>query len=343
MWGLEIIEGCTMPEPQTALNDTGHATKKVSIQERSVLVGDTIVVNGYNVDLEALKQRFVEGGYRVQETAHFRLFRRPQPPKTILVHTFSLEEMHADIKHYTIQELKPLGLLSHSQQFGEVLAGIVGSFFPDNARLAWHAYGAKTLQRFLLFLSTARTPQVFDFYATIGAFATWYQRVCELCVGETFLDAGCESGLLPLVIAERMPFMTHVVGVDIQTGMFPTARVLAEEWHLPQVQFLQADLLSEHFETIGQFDTVTAIGVIEHFTEQEMDRVLHNLLKVAKHRLILVVPYEQEPEVIYEHKQVFTRTKLEMVGQWCVQQWGGTSRMWCEECEGGLLLVEKRP
>jgi SAM-dependent methyltransferase len=317
--------------------------RKVSIRERSVLVDDLIVVNGNKANRTSLKRQFAEGGYQVQETRHFLLFTRKEAPSLILVHFFGQEEMNADIKHYLMYELQPLGLLDRSSAYGKILSGIIGSFFPNDARAAWHAYGAKTLQRFLLFLSTARTPPVFDYYATIGVFATWYQRVCELCVGETFLDAGCESGLLPLVIAERMPFMTHVVGVDIQTGMFPTARALAEEWHLPQVQFLQADLLSEHFETIGQFDTVTAIGVIEHFTEQEMDRVLHNLLKVAKHRLILVVPYEQEPEVIYEHKQVFTRTKLEMVGQWCVQQWGGTSRMWCEECEGGLLLVEKRP
>jgi len=330
-----------MPEPQTALNDTGHATKKVSIQERSVLVGDTIVVNGYNVDLAALKQRFVEGGYRVQETAHFRLFRRPQPPKTILVHTFSLEEMHADIKHYIIQELKPLGLLSHSQQFGEVLAGIVGSFFPDNARLAWHAYGAKTLQRFLLFLSTARTPQVFDFYATIGAFATWYQRVCELCVGESFLDAGCESGFLPLVIAERIPFMQRIVGIDVRPDMFAVASDLAEERGLKNVSFLQADLLADAFSNIGQFDTVTALGVIEHFSDADMYRVLENLLKVTARRLILTVPYEQEPEVLYEHKQLFTKAKLEAVGQWCLQYLQGAGRIWCEDCDGGLLLVER--
>ncbi len=316
--------------------------RKVSIQEHSVLVGDIIVVNGYRVDLTLLKQRFAEGGYQAQETAHFLLLTRQEAPSTVLVHWFGPEEINADIKHFLMYELQPLGLLKQSSDYGKILSGLVGSFFPGDARAAWHAYGAKTLQRFLLFLSTARTPPVLDYYATIGVFATWYQRVCELCVGESFLDAGCESGLLPLVIAERIPFMTRVVGIDIQTGMFPIARVLAEEWHLPQVQFIQADLLSDHFDTVGQFDTVTAIGVIEHFTEQEMYRVLANLLKVTTYRLIIVVPYEQEPEIIYEHKQIFTRAKLEMVGQWCVEQWGGASRMWCEECEGGLLLIEKR-
>ena len=186
--------------------------------------------------------------------------------------------------------------------------------------LAWHGYGAKTLQRFLLYLSTARTPPVFDFYATIGVFATWYQRVCELCVGASFLDAGCESGFLPLVIAERIPFMEPVVGIDIGTDMFATAREIADERHLYQVQFAQADLLADDFSSLGQFDTVTAIGVIEHSTEEDMYRVLTNLLELTVQWLILVVPYEQELEVIYEHRQLFTRAKLEALGQWCVQQ-----------------------
>ncbi len=331
-----------MIDNQPPAKTTNPQTQKVSIHERSVLVGDLIVVNGYKVNCASLKQRFAEGGYHAQETSHFLLLTRQEAPSTVLVHWFGPEEMNADIKHFLMYELQPLGLLKQSSDYGKILSGIVGSFFPDDARAAWHAYGAKTLQRFLLFLSTAHTPPVFDYYATIGAFATWYQRVCELCVGESFLDAGCESGLLPLIIAERIPFMAHVVGIDIQTGMFSVASALAEEWHLPQVRFIQADLLNANFEAVGQFDTVTAIGVIEHFTEQEMYLVLANLLKVTRQRLIMVVPYEQEPEVIYEHKQVFTRAKLEMVGQWCVQQWGGASRMWCEECEGGLLLVEKR-
>jgi chemotaxis methyl-accepting protein methylase len=69
------------------------------------------------------------------------------------------------------------------------------------------------------------------------------------------------------------------------------------------VQFDQVDLLTDEFSKLGQFDTVTAIGVIEHFPEADMYRVLRNLLKVTAHRLILIVPYEQEVEVIYDHKQ----------------------------------------
>ncbi len=330
-----------MTESHTSLECVNPKIKKVSSQERSVLVGDIVVVNGYRVNRTLLKQRFTEGRYEVHETPHFLVFTREEAPSTVLVHWFAPEEMNADIKHYVVYELQPLGLIRQSSDFGKILSGVVGSFFPKDAHFAWREFGAKTLQRFLLFLSTARTPPVFNYYATIGVFANWYQRICELCVGTSFLDAGCESGFLSLVISERIPFMERVVGLDIRPDMFQVARELAEERQLHQVKFVQADLLANDLHTLGHFDTVTALGVIEHFTEDEMYHVLSNLLRVTSQRLILTVPYEEEPEVIYEHKQLFTREKLKAVGQWCIQHLGGEGRMWSEECEGGLLLIER--
>lgn len=329
-----------MTENQPALHTSSPQHKRVSIQERSVLVEDIIVVNGHGANLALLKQRFAEGGYQVQETPHFLLFTRSEAPTTVLVHLFASEELHADIKHFVTLELKPSGILNSSQRFGEVLAGIVGSFFPTDVRRAWSYFGANTLQRFLMYLSTVSTPPYPD-YTSIGSFATQYKRICELCAGKTFLDAGCESGFLPVLIAERLPFMERVVGIDLRPDMFDVVRALAQERHLTAVEFLQADLLSKNFAALGQFDTVTAIGVLEHFVEADMYRVLDNLLKVTIQRLIVIVPYERKPELVYGHEQTFTPEKLASVGQWCVERLGGQGRIWLEECIGGLLLIER--
>lgn len=315
--------------------------QEIRIRERSVPVGDICVMSGYGLDQRLLKQRFYQSGYQMQATDHFLLFTRTKVPSTILVHSFGPQEFNADMKYYLFHELQPLGLLKQSSDYGKIISGIIGSFHPEHTRDAWHNYGANTLQRFLLFLSTAHTPTVYNFYATVGMFAHWYQRVCELCVGRTFLDAGCESGFLPLVIAERIPFMERVVGLDIRDDLFEVIGKIAAERHLYQVQFVQADLLAEDLCQLGTFDTVTALEVLEHFTEEEMYVVLTNLLKMTVQRLIITVPYEEQPETIYEHKQTFTRQKLEAVGSWCVQQLGGDSRMWYEDCLGGLLLVER--
>jgi SAM-dependent methyltransferase len=315
--------------------------KRTPIQERAITAGNFVVINGYRVNLPSLKQRFTEGGYQVHETPHFLLFLRDEAPGVIVVHWFSPEEMNADVKHYLTQELKPFGILTQSQHFGEILSGIVGSFFPNDVRRAWRYFGANTLQRFLMFLATAYTPPLPD-YATIGMFATLYQRVLELRVGPRFLDAGCASGFLPLLVAERIPFLAEVVGVDIETEAFEVARELAEERQLNHVRFARADLLADDFDKLGMFDTVVALHMLEHFSETDMYRVLMNLLQVTSQRLILAVPYEHgEPEVAYGHQQIFSRAKLEAVGHWCLEQLEGAGKMWYEDCVGGLLLIER--
>ncbi len=329
-----------MIEHQPSISPTQSETKKVSIQERSVHVGDFIVVNGYRVNRTLLKERFAEGGYQAHETKHFLLFMRVEEPRIILVHWFAPEEMDANVQHYLTRELKPYNIVTASYQFGELVSGVVGSLFPDDTRRAWSYFGANTLQRYLTFLATAYTPSLPD-YATIGMFATLYQRVCELRVGETFLDAGCASGFLPLLLAERIPFLEEIVGIDIQADEFEVASKLAKEREFTHVRFAQANLLDDRFALVGIFDTVVALHVLEHFSEADMYPVLLNLLRVTSKRLIVAVPYEQvEPEVAYGHQQLFTRTKLEAVGNWCLQQIGG-GRIWCEDCVGGLLLLEK--
>lgn len=325
------------------MTETRHMsskTKKVSIWDRAIVTENFTIVDAYRANRPLLKQRFIDLGYQVHETPHFLLFTRSEAPATVVVHWFAPEAINADLSIYLVQELGPFGILARAQHLGEILGGIVGLLFPDDARRAWRFFGANTLQRYLLFLATAYTPPLPD-YATIGMFATLYQRVCELRIGESFLDAGCGLGFLPLLVGERIPFLTRIVGVDIQAETFSIASEIAAERHLTNVQFAQADLLADDFNALGRYDTVTALHVLEHFTETDMYHVLTNLLGVTSQRLIIAVPYEREPEKSYGHQQVFSRTKLEDVGDWCIRKLGGAGRMWLEDCVGGLLLIEK--
>ena len=331
-----------MIENQPSISPTQAKTKKIPIQERSVHVGDFVVVNGYRVNRLLLKERFVEGGYQAHETKHFLLFTRAEAPTMVLVHWFAPQDITTNITHYLVQELKPFSIIQGWQHLNDLFAGIVGgSLFPDDVRRSWNYFGANTLQRLLTFSNTAGTPSLPD-YGTLGASATLYQRICELCVGERFLDAACNGGFLSLLLAERIPFTVEATGVDIDEHVFSVAQELAKERGLTNVRFAQADLLADDFNTIGQFDTVTALHVLEHFSEQDMYRVLTNLLKVTSRRLVVAVPYEQgEPEVAYAHLQVFSRSKLEAIGAWCMQQLQGKARIWYEDFVGGLLLIER--
>ena len=319
---------------------TPSSPKRVPIQERSLSIRNVIGINGYRVNHSALQQRFIEGGYSVHATTHFLVFTRAEAPSLLLVHWFAPTALNANVGDWLVQELKPLGIVRSEQDFGAIFGVLIGSLFPHEVQRAWRIYASNTLTCYQQLLAGNAT----DTQSTIGVFATLYHRVFSLLVGTRFLDAGCSFGFLPLLVAERFSDVTHAVGIDIETSSFVTTRWLATELHLDGVQFIQTDLLAKDVEHVGRFDTVTALHVLEHFTEEEMYVVLKNLLRVTIQRLIIAVPYEQDiPEAIYGHKQLFSRAKLEAVGHWCLQQWSGEGTVWYEKSADGLLVIQRSP
>lgn len=312
----------------------------VLIHERACSIGNIIGINAYRIKMNLLKLRLADGGYEINETAHFLLCRRTEMPTLIIVHWFAPEKIDADLGYYMMQELKPLDILNDPEEFGKVFGAVVCSLFPQEAHTALCLYGQNTLQQYQQLLATRKDHSLKG--SPIDTFSRLYRRVYGLVVGENFLDAGCSFGFLPLLIAEHFPSLTQVVGIDIRPESFAIAYALAEERHLKQVQFLQANLLTDEFSWYGYFDTITLLHVLEHFSEDEMFVVLTSLLRITRRRLIIAVPYEQEePESAYGHKQLFSRTKLEAVGSWCLQQWKQAGTMMYEECADGLLIVER--
>jgi SAM-dependent methyltransferase len=335
-----------MVDKQLSAETPAHPFRAIPIQERSIRVGNVIVVNSDRVNRARLQQQFADGGYQAHETKHFLLFAREEEPKLILAHWFAPEDLHTNLSHYLAEELRPFGVITSNQVLGELMTGIVGgTLYPDDVRRAWNYFGANTLQRLLTLVGSSLTFHMPD-YGSLGASATLYQRVIELGVGERFMDAACNGGFFSLLLAERIPFVREVVGVDIDASVFQVAQDLAKERHLSTVRYVQADLLTDDFSAIGLFDTVTALHVLEHFSEEEMYRVLANLLRVTAHRLVVAVPYEEgDPSPAYDHKQLFTQAKLEAVGTWCIKQLYGAARTWYEGIAppGGLLLLERHP
>jgi len=316
--------------------------RKVRIQERSFTMGNIVGVNAYRVNRALLKQRFVqEGGYQLHETEHFLLFTRDQAPKTVLVHWFAPEEIDANIGDTFLAELKAPGLLQNEHHFGDVFGAVVFSLFPSDPMQGMSIYGKNTLRRYQQLLENGSS-HFLPSESTISRFAEIYRRIFQLHVGRTFLDVGCSFGFLPLLLAAHDRSLEKVMGVDIQTEHFDLVRTLAKEQGLHNVQFVRANVLSDDFPRLGQFDTVVALHVLEHFSQEEMYRALSNLLQVTVQRLIIAVPYEpDEPEHVYGHQQVFTPAYLEEIGRWCLKQWDGRGKMSVETCAGGLLLLEK--
>jgi Methyltransferase domain len=313
---------------------------RVRFQDRAFYTGEFVGVNAYRVNLAAFRKLVTEGGYAVRETPHFLVGLREGAP-TLVIHWFAPEEIDRDLGHYFMEELKPAGIVTNPENFADVFAVVIGSLFPHDPDRGWYLFSANTLRHYHRLLAMDAQPDTVDHDRPADIFIPLYRRVCELIVGNSLLDAGCLSGFLPLIVAEKIPTLRQVVGVDISTEPFAVSQAIAAERGLANVQFAQADLLSTDQRSIGRFDTVTALHVLEHFTEADMYRVLANLLQVTIHRMIIAVPFETgEPEPVYGHQQLFTRQKLEAVGQWCLSQWG-SGTMHYEDCAGGLLYLDR--
>lgn len=316
---------------------THNRTGRVRFQERAFPCGPFIGVNAYRVNMAAFRALVAEAGYTLWETPHFLLGRREGAP-TLIIHRCAPQEIDRQLGDYFLAELKPAGIVASPEDFASVFAAVIGSLFPRDPARGWHLFSMNALQRYHRLLAADSPPDMAD---QNDVFAPLYRRVCALITGSSLLDAGCLSGYLPLLAAERLPALTRVVGVDINAEPFAISRTIAEERGLTNVQFVQADLLSPDFHTGDHFDTVTILHVLEHFSEIDMYRVLANLLPLTTRRLIIAVPFEAgEPEPIYGHLQLFTHEKLESVGRWCLTRLqGGT--MHYEDCAGGLLSIDR--
>src|SRR5712692_117151 len=214
--------------------------KKVALKERALIVGNVIGINAHRANRVLLKQRFAEGGYRIQETDHFLLFTREQEPSIIVAHWFAPEAIDARIGHYFIEELKPFGIIECSEDLSNLFGAIVGSLNPLHVRRSWRLYADNTIERYRNILEDKSKDVA---HQPINEFAATYKRVLQLLVGDTVLDAGCSFGFLPLLIAEYALSIKQIVGVDIQTNSFAIVRTIAQEQHLTHVEFKRADLL----------------------------------------------------------------------------------------------------
>lgn len=312
--------------------------RTVSLKDRAIRVGNIIGINGYRLQRDSLRQYFTGIGYTIHQTSHFLLCQHISQP-TIVIHWFAPEQMDVNIGYYVTEELKAFGVLTQVDQFDDIFGAILLSLSPHDVEKAVYLFGINTLQRYHELLLSPEKSTLSR--STLDIFAHLYRRICELHVGNSLLDAGCSFGFLSLLIAERVPSLTRILGLDIQSRPFEVTRQIAQErrWH--HVEFCQADLLTTDIKTFGRFDTVVLLHVLEHFTENEMYEILSRLLAVTVRRLIIAVPFEGNTvETMYGHKQLFARNKLEDVGRWCLQQWG-TGQISYEDCEDGLLFIDR--
>lgn len=107
-------------------------------------------------------------------------------------------------------------------------------------------------------------------------------RIVASVIGESVCDVGCGTGALISHIKTGNPGLARVTGVDF---------VVDDAARLEGVEYVAAMIEKLPFAD-GEFDTVVCTHVIEHVLEYR--QAIAELRRIARRRLIIVVPRERE-------------------------------------------------
>lgn len=108
----------------------------------------------------------------------------------------------------------------------------------------------------------------------------------DLKPGQSLLDAGCGSGMLPALVAKDNPSI-QITAID---GNTDAIAFCTEQWkQLTNIHFIESPIDElQQFSDAG-FDGITFLEVIEHITEQQAAHVLAEFNRMLKPGGLLVV------------------------------------------------------
>jgi SAM-dependent methyltransferase len=164
---------------------------------------------------------------------------------------------------------------------------------------------------------------------TNAELAPVHARAAALVLGPDVVELGCCFGFLALQLAARGH---RVTAVDIEPG---TVALLAR----------MAPRLGRHVHAVTgdarctplasrSADTVLAVHLLEHLPEESGAVVLGEMLRVARRRVVVAVPYESVPNPIWGHVRVFDHAALQALGE-------GTGHPYqVSDHHGGWLVVQ---
>ena len=264
---------------------------------------------------------------RLYETPHFTVF--PLDDATVVLHRLEPAEVDNDLAESVAGELVRPGHVAVPRAFERCFAGVVLSSAPGS-RDAWRAFYANTLLKLRQVASGSYTG--LD-SGPVAVFGRIYEHARTLVAGSSLLDVGTCFGFFPLLLQRSHPRI-DTTALDLSAPILELARDAAiSRDHARGVAFVCGDARALPFAD-GSFDTVTALHVLEHLEPSSASRALQEMCRVARRRVIVAVPLEEEPDPAYDHVQGFDREGLNNFGE--------TTGWYCrfEDYLGGWLILE---
>ena len=241
----------------------------------------------------------------VYESPHFAVFSLDDA--IVVLHRLEPAAIDNDLAELVAGELIRTGHVAIPRAFERCFAGVVLSSAPSS-REAWRAFYDNTLSKLRLGSYPGRDS------GPVAVFGRIYEHARERVVGSSLLDVGTCFGFFPLLLQRSEPRI-DITALDVSAPMLELARdAAASRHHAGTVTFACGDACSLPFAS-DSFDTVTALHLLEHLEPSSASRALQEMCRVARLRVIVAVPMEEEPDPAYEHVQRFDREDLIKLGE----------------------------
>ncbi|ODU00279.1 MAG: hypothetical protein ABS81_24135 [Pseudonocardia sp. SCN 72-86] len=230
----------------------------------------------------------------------------------------TLDRLDNDLAGWLARTLVAPGVLS-PEAFEAAFVAVVTAA-ADDPDEAWLAFYRNTLAALE---SGARVS------GTCAEIAPVHLRAAELAVGAEVVELGCCFGFLSL----RLAAAGHrVTALDLVPGTAALLARMSRRLGRP-VHAMAADATAVPLASRSA-DTVFAVHLLEHLPPAAGEQVLAEMLRVARRRVVVAVPFEDEPDRTWGHVRRFDPADLRALGRTTGH------RFEVDEHHGGWLVVD---
>ncbi|MGI5129947.1 mycofactocin oligosaccharide methyltransferase MftM [Pseudonocardia sp. CA-107938] len=239
--------------------------------------------------------------------------------KLHVVHRLPPAAIDDDLTGRLAAQLFTPGWLSGSDTFERLFTGIVLTS-ADTPDAAWDLFYRNTMRR----LTTPLPGQP----GSLAQYAPVYRHAVALAEGSV-LELGCCFGFLSLLLAERH----RVTATDVNTNTVRLlARVAARHGVRLDTEACDAARVPRPDRSV---DTVLAIHLLEHLEPDHGRAVVAEALRLARRRVVIAVPFEDEPTAVFGHVRTFDLDSLAALGRWTGEPFT------VHEHHGGWLVIDR--
>lgn len=217
------------------------------------------------------------------------------------------------------EQLVDTGALRGQSEFEAVFTGVVRSTV-DGGLPAWLRFYRNSLDK----LESGATA-----FAPIHAWAAGQVQ------GHRVLDLGSCFGFFPLRLVREGK---DVLATDLSAPTMHLLSTVSSRLRRP-LTTMTCDAADVPLPD-GSADTVSVLHLIEHLTSEAIEAVLDEAIRLARHRVIVAVPFEDEPRACYGHLQRFDLPAVQRIASEVTRRHRGlTARSY--EHHGGWLIVDR--